>query len=156
MIAIIVGMTQKRVIGKNNSLPWYIPEDLKNFKELTTGNVVIMGRKTYESLPQKFKPLPNRHNIVLSSSMVSQEGIELCDSVENALHLAKSFQKGIFIIGGSTIYNQFLPFVDTMFISYINKDYGGDTYFPEFNLEEWSIEFQRDFEEFILVKLTRK
>jgi dihydrofolate reductase len=156
MIAMIVGMTKERVIGKHNSLPWHIREDLKNFKELTTGNVVIMGRKTYESLPQKFRPLPNRHNIVLSRSMASQEGIELCDSVENALRIAKLHHKNIFIIGGSTIYNQFLPFTDTMFISYIKKNYEGDTYFPAFDETIWDITETREFEEFTFVKYEKK
>ena len=156
MIAIIVGMTKDRVIGKDNQLPWHIPEELKSFKELTTNQIVIMGRKTYDSLPSKFRPLPNRHNIVLSESMGFQEGIDVCTSIEDTLQVAKSYNKDIFIIGGSTTYREFLPIADTMFISYIKGDFDGDSYFPEFDLTEWSIENTRKFERFTLVKLIRK
>ena len=156
MVSIIVGMTKDRVIGKDNSLPWHIPEDLKNFKELTTENAVIMGRKTWESIPEKFRPLPNRNNIVISRNMNSLEGIDVCSSVEEALEKAKSYDKEIFIIGGSSIYEQFLPLTDKMYISYLKEEYAGDTYFPNFNKEDWEIIERKDFAEFEFIVYERK
>ena len=150
MIAIIVGMTKQGVIGKDNSLPWHIPEDLKNFKRLTNNNVVIMGRKTYDSLPAKFKPLPNRQNVVVSRSMQKIAGIDVCNSIEDALETAKSYQKDIFIIGGSTIYKQFLDLADTMLISYIKQNYEGDTYFPSFDNQQWKLTNEEEFDDFTL------
>ena len=149
-------MTKNRVIGKDNSLPWHIPEDLKNFKELTTENAVIMGRKTWESIPEKFRPLPNRNNIVISRNMNSLEGIDVCSSVEEALEKAKSYDKEIFIIGGSSIYEQFLPLTDKMYISYLKEEYAGDTYFPNFNKEDWEIIERKDFAEFEFIVYERK
>ena len=155
MIAIIVGMTKNRVIGKNNSLPWHIPEDLKNFKEITINNTIIMGRKTWESIPEKFRPLPNRNNIVISRNL-SVAGIDICPSVEEALEKAKSYQKEIFIIGGTSIYEQFLHLANKMYISYLKKEYSGDTYFPNFNKENWKIIERKDFAEFELVIYQKK
>ncbi|MBT5342199.1 dihydrofolate reductase [Candidatus Woesearchaeota archaeon] len=156
MINIIVGMTKNRVIGKDNSLPWHLPEDLKNFKALTENNTVIMGRKTWESIPEKFKPLPNRNNIVISKNMLPIDNVDVCKSIEEALEKAKSYQKEIFIIGGSSIYEQFLPITDKMYISYLKNDYAGDTYFPNFNKENWEIIERKDFTEFEFVIFQRK
>ncbi len=156
MIAIIVGMTKDRVIGKDNSLPWHIPEDLKSFKRLTNNNVVIMGRKTYDSIPKKYRPLPNRHNIVISKSLLPTEGIDVAKSIEQSLEIAKSYNKPIFVIGGSTIYKQFLPIADTMFISYIKGNFEGNTYFPELNLNEWEVTNEEEFNEFTLTTYKRK
>ncbi len=156
VISIIVGMTKNQVIGKNNQLPWHIPEDLKNFKRLTQNNVVVMGRKTYDSIPAKFRPLPNRHNIVISRSMQPEESIDVCSSIQDAISKAKTYNKEIFVIGGSTIYKQFLEIADKMYISYINKNYEGDTYFPEFNQEEWETTNKEEFEHFTLTTLERK
>ncbi len=153
MIAIIVGLTKNRIIGKNNDLPWKISEDLKNFKKHTAGQTIIMGRKTYESIG---RPLPNRHNIVISRNMQEIEGVDICSSIEEATKKAKEYEKDIFIIGGSTIYKQFLPIVDKLYLSWINKDYDGDTYFPEFNLDEWQEEHKEEFEEFNFIIYNRK
>ena len=156
MTSIIVGMTKNRVIGKNNSLIWHIPEDLKNFKELTLGNTLIMGRKTWESIPEKFRPLPNRNNIVISRNPSFIEGTEVCSSVGSALEKAKSYGKEIFIIGGSSIYEQFLPLTNKMYISYIKNEYQGDTYFPKFNYDDWEVIETKEFEEFKFVVYERK
>ncbi|PIN73488.1 dihydrofolate reductase [Candidatus Woesearchaeota archaeon CG10_big_fil_rev_8_21_14_0_10_45_16] len=155
MISIIVAMTKDRVIGRDNDLPWHLPEDLKNFKSLTTGNTVIMGRKTYESIPQKFRPLPNRHNIVISRSMPMAEGITVARSVEEAVIKAREIGKEAFIIGGGTIYRQSLPFTDRMYISYVAKDYEGDVRFPKFEEREWIVEREEKFDEFTLVVYTK-
>ncbi len=158
MINIIVGMTKEKVIGKNNTLPWHIPEDLQNFKKLTDNTTVIMGRKTYQSLPPKFRPLPNRHNVVVSRTLTNIEeiGVDICPSIESALEKAKSYGKKIFFIGGTTIYRQALPFTERMYISYVKKNYEGDTYFPEFDQKDWNIESRQDFEKFELVVYRRK
>ncbi len=153
MINIIVAMTKERVIGRENSLLWHISEDLKNFKKLTSGQAVIMGRKTYESMG---KLLPNRHNIVVSSSMLQEKGIDVCRSLEEAIHTAQSYGQEIFVIGGESIYRQALPFAERMYISYVKNNYPGDAYFPEFNEEEWSITQKKDFNEFELIEYERK
>lgn len=156
MISIIAAMTKERVIGKNNSLPWNIPEDLQNFRKLTSGKTVIMGRKTFESIPKKFRPLPNRRNIVISMNMQPQQGIDVCNSVHEAIEKAKSYEEEAFIIGGSSIYEQTLPFAERMYLSLVKHNYEGDSYFPNFNKEEWSIESKKKFQDFELVTYVRK
>jgi len=157
MVAIIAAMTKDRVIGKKGRIPWNIPEDLEHFKNTTSGNTVIMGRKTFESLG---KALPNRNNIVISTSMQPIDGkglgADVCASVKEALERAKSYGKDIFIIGGSQIYHEFLTIADKMYISYIKKDYEGDTYFPTFDESQWVIEKREDHPDFELVVYRRK
>ena len=152
MIGIIAAMTKSRVIGKNNQLPWHLSDDLKNFKKLTVGNTVIMGRKTFESIG---RPLPDRNNIVISSSMPPAENIIVAKTVEEALQKAESFSKEIFIIGGASVYAQSLPFADRLYLSFIKKDYDGDVYFPEFDRADWKIENKTDFPDFELVIFAR-
>ena len=153
MIAIIVGLTKKRIIGKNNDLPWKISDDLKNFKKHTNNKTIIMGRKTYESIG---RPLPNRNNIVISRTMQPKENLTIATSIEDAIEKAKQFNQDIFIIGGSTIYEKFLPIVDKLYLSWIKQDYDGDTYFPEFNLEDWQEESKEAFDEFDFIIYKRK
>ena len=153
MISLIVAMTKKRVIGNKNQLPWHISDDLKNFKKLTTGQVVIMGRKTFESIG---KPLPNRHNIVISHSGFSFSGVEVCSTIQQGLEKAKSLNKDVFVIGGASIYQQTLPLVEKMYISHIKKNYAGDTFFPEFNEREWEIEKKENYAEFEHIVYRRK
>jgi len=136
---LIAAMTKKRVIGKDNKLPWHISEDLKNFKRLTSGNTVIMGRKTFDSIG---KPLPNRHNIVVSRSVSAIDGVDVCHSFEDAVEKAKSYGKDIFVIGGNSMYGLALPMADKMFISHVKKEYEGDAYFPDWNQDEWEVESQ--------------
>jgi dihydrofolate reductase len=151
MISIIAAMNNERVIGKNNALPWNIPEDLKNFKKLTSGNAIIMGRKTYESIG---RPLPNRQNIVVSKTMEPAEGIEVCRSLEAAVTAAKSEE--VFVIGGATIYQQALPFTDRMYLSYVDKKVEGDVFFPKFEEAEWDITKTEQFDGFVLKVFERK
>ena len=148
-------MTKERVIGKNNNLPWHIPEDLKTFKEITHNTTVIMGRKTYESIPAKFRPLPNRNNIVISRSF-KDEKVDVCSSIEEGIKMAESYGKEIFVIGGSTIYQQTLPLANKLFVSYIKEKYEGDVLFPEFNLNDWEVEYKKNFNEFEFVVYKRK
>ena len=146
-------MTKDRVIGKNNSLPWHIPEEFQHFKDTTKNSVVIMGRKTYVSIPDKFRPLPGRHNLIISKSFVSEENINIHSSIEEAIVKAKNYNRPFFIIGGTSIYTQALEkgLVDRMYISYIKKDYDGDAHFPNFNKEYWEIEKTEDYEKYKLV-----
>lgn len=156
MVTVIAAMTNERVIGKDNSLPWRIPEDMQNFKKLTSGKTVIMGRKTFESIPEKFRPLPNRHNVVISSNMPSQEGVDICASIPEALEKAKSYGKEVFIIGGASLYEQTLPLADRMHLSLVKNNYEGDSYFPKFNKDEWVVESKKDFQDFELVTYVKK
>jgi len=153
MINIIAAMAKNRVIGCDNKLPWHISDDLKNFKKLTSGNVVIMGRKTFESIG---KPLPNRVNIVVSSSMPEKEGIIVCKSVNDAIQKAKTYDKEIFIIGGATVYEQTIPWADRMYLSYVKGNYEGDALFPKFDESKWKVVEKTDFPEFELIVYVKK
>lgn len=131
MVSIIVAKSKNNVIGNNNKLPWNISEDMKRFKELTTGNVVIMGRKTYESLPEQFRPLPNRLNIVITRNPdYKPNGVMVYDDLQKAI-LKAGTNKEIFIIGGGEIYKEGLKFADRLYITEVDGEFEGDTYFPE-------------------------
>ncbi len=155
-INIIVAMTKGMVVGKDGKLIWHLKEDMKLFKEKTEGNVVIMGRKTWDSIPEKFRPLPNRENIILSRNLVGTKGAIVCNSIEEALTKAKEFDKEIFCIGGATIYGEFLPLAKVLHISWVKKDYEGETKFPEIDFDEWNCVEEKDFEEFTYKKYERK
>lgn len=138
MVSIIVAKSKNNVIGSNGSIPWDIPKDLKYFKELTEGNTVIMGRKTYESLPKDKKPLPNRINIVITRDInFTANGCMVVGSLEEAI-LKIDNRKDTFIIGGGEIYKQAINFVDKIYITEINDEYEGDTYFPEIS-DKWNL-----------------
>jgi len=135
-ISIIAAVADNFAIGKSNNLPWNLPADLKHFKELTTGHAIVMGKRTFESLPKG--PLPNRKNIVLTSIMSEgvNEGYFEADSLEDALYLCDHEEK-VFIIGGATVYKQCIDKVDYMYITWIHKDFIADTYFPEIDSKVW-------------------
>lgn len=136
MISLIVAMDRNRVIGNNNRMPWRLPADLAYFKNLTLGNTVVMGRKTLESIG---KPLKGRKNIVLTRDKgYTREGCLIVNSIEDALKEIKNKQES-FIIGGAEIYSLFLPFAKKLYITYIDHEFQGDTYFPAINYEEWKV-----------------
>lgn len=140
MIKIIVAMSKNRVIGSNNQLIWKLSSDLKRFKELTTDNPVIMGRKTYESIG---RPLPNRRNIIITRNTdYSVDGCEIVSSLEEALLLTNN---NCFIIGGGEIYKQSLEFADKIYLTLVNKEFEGDTSFPELG-QEWAKISRKDFD----------
>ena len=143
MISIIVAIAENYAIGKNNDLLWHIPEDLKMFKRITTGHKIIMGKRTYLSLP--FRPLKNRENIVITDDKTDNfEGCTIVFSVEEAL--AKSNEnEEVFIIGGASIYQQFLPRTDRLYLTLVHKEFEGDVFFPEINFNEWKIVSREDF-----------
>lgn len=131
---IIVAHDKNGVIGKNNELPWNLPEDLKYFKKKTTNYPIIMGRKTFESIG---KPLPNRENIILTRD--ENYAVENCKVINSIQKLLFRSDVG-FVIGGSEIFNQFLPFVDKLFITRIDHEFEGDTYFQNYNNNnEWKL-----------------
>lgn len=125
-LAIIVAVARNRVIGKEGKLPWHISEDLKRFKRLTTGHTVLMGRKTYESIG---RPLPNRRNVVISS--VPQAGVETYRSVPEALEALKDQEK-VFVIGGGQLYGCLLDVADELYLTLVDSDVKGDTFFPPY------------------------
>jgi len=143
MISIIVAVSEDWGIGKDNELLWHISEDLKRFKRLTSGNTVIMGKKTWESLPRR--PLSGRKNIVLTDN--PQESIEnsvtaysLDDALSKCVH-----DEEVFIIGGGSIYSQFMPIADRLFITHVHKNAPADVYFPEIDQSIWEITEKEEF-----------
>jgi|AntRauTorcE11897_2_1112592.scaffolds.fasta_scaffold00476_11 dihydrofolate reductase len=140
-ISAIAALGNRRQIGRDNKLLWNIPEDLQRFKKLTSGKAVIMGRKTWQSLPESVRPLPGRENIVLTrdKEFVAPGGIVKHD-VENAINYAKKWsQKNrkseVFVIGGATIYEQALPEIDKLYLTLVDSDKEGDAFFPEYKNE---------------------
>ncbi|MFD3394858.1 dihydrofolate reductase [Aquirufa sp. OSTEICH-129V] len=138
MLKILVAFDENRVIGKNNALIWHLPADLKRFKALTTGHVIIMGRKTFESIG---RPLPNRTTIVISRQQDLQiEGVILTHSVEEAILKAKSISRDdIFIVGGAEIYQLSLPLADQILVTQLHDIFEGDAFFPEISPAIWEV-----------------
>ena len=140
MISIIVAHANNNVIGSKNELPWYIPEDLKHFKEVTLGHPVIMGRNTYESIVARLgKPLPGRKNIIVSRTVTSLPGVHIASSLTDALEQCEN--EDAFIIGGAQLYKVALEnnVVDKMYVTRIHADIAGDTYFPTYGKDQWAI-----------------
>ena len=137
MISIIVAIAENYAIGKDNELLWHLPDDLKRFKKITSGNKVIMGRNTYLSLP--FRPLKNRENIVITDDRNETfEGCTVVYSIKEAIGNCGSDEE-CFIIGGASIYKQMLPFTDRLYITWVHKEFEGDVFFPEINFDEWQV-----------------
>jgi dihydrofolate reductase len=140
MIHILVAQSKNRVIGKNNSIPWHNKEDFQFFKQMTTNNTVVMGRKTWDSLPKK--PLKDRVNIVISSQKYDDyENVHFCKTITDAIH-HEAIKGETFIIGGASVYEQvfYMDVVDYIFSSVIPGDYEGDTFFPEIDLNMYCVE----------------
>ena len=138
-IKLICAISKNNVIGRENNLPWNIQEDLKRFKELTSNNIIVMGRKTYESIG---RPLPNRRNIVLSNnSDLRIENVEVVNSSQEILDLYNKNmdEKDLYIIGGTYIYELFLNNCEYLYLTYIDKEFEGDAYFPKINWQEWKL-----------------
>lgn len=138
IISIIVAIAENRAIGKNGGLLVHLPNDLKHFKEITTGKCVVMGHNTWVSLPGQ-KALPNRRNIIISDRLeTAPEGFEFATSIQKALELVKN-EPEIFIMGGGMIYEQFLPMADRLYLTRIEKSFEADTYFPIINFNDWQL-----------------
>ena len=147
-IHIIVAMTKDRVMGKDGAIPWHIAEDAKLFRELTTNSAVIMGKNTWLSLPERFRPLPNRVNIVVSSKLTEQKGAIVCKSVKDAVAVARGTGSEVYCMGGAQLYAEMLPLTQVLHISWVKKSYEGDIHFPELDLSKWKEEETREFAEF--------
>lgn len=142
-ITLVAAIASNNVIGKENSLPWNIPEDLKRFKQMTSGHTILMGRKTFDSIG---RPLPNRQNIVMTKDEnFEREGIKVINDFDEALELIKESKEDVFVIGGSKIYELFEPVANSLAITRILKDFEGDAFFPDINWELWQIEKEENF-----------
>ena len=136
-ISLIYARAANGVIGKDNTMPWHLPEDLAHFKALTSGHPVIMGRKTWDSLPPKFRPLPGRTNIVVTRQTDWQaEGTVRCESLEAAFAEAARHDSQVWVMGGAQIYAQALPHAQRVEVTIIDQDFEGDAYAPVLG-EEW-------------------
>lgn len=134
-LAILAAVASNHTIGLNNTLPWHLPADLKHFKALTFGQIIVMGRRTYESIG---KPLPGRTNVVLTRQQdLNLPGVSLAPSIAEVLNRYADSDKTIFIIGGATLYQQALPLCQCLYLTEIQQDFPGDTFFPEFNRNDW-------------------
>ena len=136
-LILIAAISENNVIGIKNKVPWYIPEDIKKFRELTINHPVIMGRNTYESIPEKFCPLSQRKNIVLSNSLSNQKGIYIARNIDEALELTED--RDSYVIGGEIVYGLFLPLAKKLEITRVHRSFEGDSFFPEVNLDEWNL-----------------
>ena len=141
MLSLIAAIARNRAIGKDGQLLWQLPEDMRHFREITSGKPLIMGRKTWESLPEKFRPLPGRLNIVVSRNpQYHAAGAVLSASLEDALQQAARLAPGaaeVFVIGGAELYRQALPLADRLYLTEIDADFVGDTFFPTLNPAQW-------------------
>lgn len=144
-ISIIAAVADNYAIGKANKLIWHLPADLKHFKQLTTGHTVVMGKRTFESLPNG--PLPNRKNVVLTSILSEsiQDGYFEAESLEEALDLCEH-EEEIFIIGGSTVYKQSIDKADKLYITWVHDDFQADAFFPEIDFSQWKETAHEDHE----------
>ncbi len=132
----ISAMAENRVIGNKNALPWHLPNDFKNFKEKTLGKTIIMGLKTFESIGSK--TLPGRKNIVLNNdpNYKIPENCFLARSIDEVLEMTKD-EPEVMICGGASVYKQFFPLANRLYLTFIHQSFEGDTYFPEFNMADW-------------------
>lgn len=138
MLSLIVAKAKNNIIGKDNKLIWHLPEDLKHFKEITTGHTIIMGRKTFESLG---RVLPNRKHIIFSQNpdfKVNDKNVEVVHSLLQIQDLIEGEEEA-FVIGGAMIYNFLMPYVKKMYVTQIDKEFEGDAFFPKINEEEWQV-----------------
>lgn len=138
MLSLIVAMSKNNVIGKDNKLIWHLPEDLKRFKTLTTGKTIIMGRKTFESLG---RVLPNRKHVVLTKSkdfFVENEQVEILHELSD-INKYIDIEEECFVIGGGKIYSQLMEKAKKLYITKIDEEFDGDTYFPEINEQIWKV-----------------
>lgn len=163
MLSISVAVCNNNIIGGDNKLLWHIPDDLKRFKENTMGKTMIMGRKTFESLPGI---LPGRTHVVLTrdkSFKVDSENVIIIHSLEEILSTYSNTEEEVFIIGGGQLYKSTIDHCQKIYLTIVNKDFEGDTYFPDINYDEWDILYSseekinpKDDIPFKFIDLTRK
>ncbi len=144
-ISLIAAIATNNCIGQHGKLPWHLPEDLKHFKELTTGKIVLMGRKTWESIPEKFRPLPNRKNLVITrqADFVVPAGVEVFSEI--GVVIQKYGNSEIMVIGGAEIYEQTIALADTLYITHVHQTVvGGTAFFPTIDPTIWKETERKD------------
>lgn len=147
MLSIIVAVAENNSIGKDNNLLWRLPGDLKRFKEITDGNTIVMGRKTFLSLP---KVLPNRHHIVITRDKnfsIDDKNVTVINSLETILEKYSKNPEEVFIIGGGEIYASFFPYVEKIYLTKVYKNFNGDTFFPEIDYSKWEKVYESPIQE---------
>jgi len=145
IISIIAAMDQNRLIGSENDLPWHLPVDMKYFKETTLGHYVPTGRKNYESIPEKFRPLKGRTNLVVSNSKIQFPGAIMISNIEEGIEIAsRAGEKELFIIGGGQVFKQSMYLANKLYITLIHHQFNGDVFFPEINWKQWNIISRKD------------
>lgn len=163
MISIIAAVAKNNIIGGDNKLLWHIPEDLKHFKDITSNHTIIMGRKTFQSLPNV---LPKRHHIVLTKDKnytIDSDSVTIVHNLKEIVDKYKTSKEEVFVIGGGKIYSAFLPYCKNLYLTKINKNFEGDTYFPKIEPSQWKVTYSsevnktlKDNLEFKFINLTRK
>jgi len=137
IVSLIAAMAENRAIGLDAALPWRLPRDMRHFKELTTGHTVVMGRKTYDTLP---RPLPNRRNVVITRDVsYVASGADVFHSLQDALRTVAENEE-VFVAGGAEIYRLALPFADRIYLTVVHTVLEGDTFFPEFEMSDWLLQ----------------
>lgn len=154
MISLIAACDENRVIGNGDDIPWHIPEDFNHFKRTTLGFPIVMGRKTWESLPKK--PLPNRINIIVSRTASDIDGAYVFPTISEALTYADKTANQVFVIGGQMIYEETIEIADRLIISHVKGVHEGDKFFPEINLDQWEAVSKDSHEDFDIVVYNRK
>lgn len=140
IVSLIVAIAENNAIGLNNDLLWHLPNDMKYFKEVTTGHHIITGRKNYISIPEKYRPLVNRTNLVLTRGNFDEKGCKCFSNLESAINYAQqNHENELFIIGGGQIYKEAIEkgLIDKMYITHIHESFEADTFFPSIDLTKW-------------------
>ncbi len=147
-ISLIAAASLNNVIGKDGDIPWHMPRDMKLFQDMTLGHFILSGRKNYLSIPRKFRPLKDRVNMVVTrNSSFQEEGALIFNDISAAIeHARKNGEKELMIIGGGEIYRQCLELADNIYLSRIQAEIEGDTFFPELNKENWQLTEERYFD----------
>lgn len=158
MLTLIAAVAKNGCIGINGKLPWHLPEDFEHFKRCTIGKVVLMGRKTWESLPQRFRPLPNRTNVVVTcgkspQGSYSYSGTEVFTSLDSALTAHAS--DDVYVIGGAQLYAQTIDRADRLIITNVDRVVDGDAFFPEIRADQWTAAAREDRDGFSFVTYER-
>lgn len=157
MISLVAAVAKNGVIGKDGGLPWYLPEDLKRFRAMTTGKTVLMGRKTFESIMRRNnKPLPNRKNVVVTRDTAYQapEGVIVFHDISEALESLKN--EDVMVIGGGQIYEQTIDRADALYITHVDQNIDGDVFFPKIDPSKWEKVDEEKHEGFSFVNYKRK
>ncbi len=153
-LSLVVAMAENRAIGYQNRLPWHIPEDLQRFKQLTTGHTIIMGRKTFESLPNG--PLPHRTNVIITRSPRAISGCEVYDSLDEALWAHRD-EEEVFVIGGASVYAQALPWANRLYLTLVDGiPAQADSFFPKIDLDRWTLTKKEKHQGFSFIEYIAK